>query len=65
MPTVASGSAKRALRAAMIRSQASAISKPPPMHTPLTAAMIGLVRSNRAVRPPNPRGVGTRSPPSA
>ena len=33
-------------------SQASASSKPPPIATPLTAAMSGLVRSKRAVRPP-------------
>ena len=37
-PTRGSGSAKVAFSDAMMRSQASAISKPPPIATPLTAA---------------------------
>ena len=37
-------------------SQASAISNPPPMATPFTAAISGLVRSNREVRPAKPEG---------
>ena len=37
-------------------SQASAISKPPPMATPLTAAITGLSRSWRLVSPPKPLG---------
>ncbi len=47
-------------------SQARAISKPPPMATPLTAAITGLVRSYRAVSPANPdEGWPLRSPPPA
>ncbi|MGY4486683.1 hypothetical protein ACVWWR_005874 [Bradyrhizobium sp. LM3.2] len=48
-----------------MRSQASAISKPPPMATPLTAAMIGLSQSKRAVRPANPPLSQPRLPPAA
>ena len=39
-----------------MRSQASAISNPPPMATPFTAAITGLVRSKRVVRPAKPDG---------
>ena len=53
-PTRGSGNAKVAFSAAMIRSQASAISKPPPIATPLTAAMIGLSQSKRDVSPAKP-----------
>ena len=42
-----SGRANTAVSEAMIRSQASAISKPPPMATPFTAAISGLLRSKR------------------
>ena len=35
-------------------SQASTSSKPPPRAKPLTAAIIGLCRSKRAVMPPKP-----------
>ena len=44
-PTRGSGSANIAWSEAMMMSQASAISKPPPMATPLTAAITGLSRS--------------------
>jgi len=37
-----------------MRSQASAVSKPPPIATRLTAAMIGLSQSKRVVSPANP-----------
>ena len=37
-------------------SQASAISKPPPIATPLTAAITGLCKSKRDVIPANPDG---------
>src|ERR1700737_2497377 len=53
-PTRGSGNAKVAFSDAIIRSQASAISKPPPMATPLTAAMIGLSQSKREVKPDKP-----------
>ena len=53
-PTLGSGRAKVALSEAMTMSQASAISKPPPMATPLTAAITGLSRSKRLARPPKP-----------
>ena len=43
-PTLGSGRAKRAFSEAMMRSQARAISKPPPIATPLTAAITGFVR---------------------
>ena len=41
-PRRVSKEANRAVSAAMRKSQASAISKPPPTATPFTAAMIGL-----------------------
>src|ERR1039458_1082697 len=41
-PKPACGSAKTASWAAMMKSQARAISSPPPMHAPLTAAMTGV-----------------------
>src|SRR5271156_5173875 len=53
-PTRGSGSPKRAWSAAMMMSQASAISNPPPSANPFTAAMIGLVISKRAVMPAKP-----------
>ena len=47
-------------------SQARAISNPPPIATPLTAAISGLFRSKRAVMPPKPvAGASLRSPPAA
>ncbi len=59
-PTLGSGRANLAFSAAMIMSQASAISNPPPMAKPFTAAITGLYRSYREVRPPNPvAGIGT------
>ena len=48
-----------------MRSQASAISKPPPMATPLTAAMIGLSQSKREVSPAKPPVSQPRLPPAA
>ena len=64
-PTRGSGSAKVAFSEAMMRSQASAISKPPPMATPLTAAMIGLSQSKREVSPAKPPLSQPRFPPAA
>ena len=64
-PTRGSGKAKVAFSEAMMRSQASAISKPPPMATPLTAAMIGLSQSKREVRPAKPPVSQPRLPPAA
>src|SRR6202022_626960 len=64
-PTRGSGRAKVAFSEAMIRSQASATSKPPPIATPLTAAMIGLSQSKRVVRPEKPPFPHPRLPPAA
>src|SRR5436190_3704013 len=64
-PTRGSGNAKIAFSAAMMRSQASAISKPPPMATPLTAAIISLSQSKREVSPANPPLSQPRFPPAA
>ena len=64
-PTRGSGNANVAFSEAMMRSQASAISKPPPMATPLTAAMIGLSQSKREVSPANPPLSQPRFPPAA
>ena len=50
-PTRGSGSANTAFSAAMMMSQASAVSNPPPMATPLTAAINGLSRSKRLQMP--------------
>ncbi len=62
-PTRGSGSAKTAFSAAMMMSQASAVSNPPPIATPLTAAMRGLSRSKRWLSPANPvAGRGPRRP---
>ena len=55
-PTLGSGRANVALSEAMMMSQASAISKPPPMATPFTAAITGLSRSKRLASPPKPLG---------
>src|SRR5262245_44825466 len=52
-PRMLSGSAKRAVREATTRSQASAISKPPPNAGPSTAAMSGLAR-RRLITPYSP-----------
>ena len=46
-------------------SQASAISNPPPMATPLTAAITGLSRSKREVSPAKPERTNPRLPPEA
>ena len=54
-PTRGSGRANLAFSAAMMISQASATSKPPPIAMPFTAAITGLLRSNRAVMPPKSR----------
>ena len=65
-PTLGSGSASSAFSEATMMSQANAISNPPPIATPFTAAMTGLSRSQREVRPPKPDdGIAERSPPSA
>src|ERR1700761_3882930 len=64
-PTRGSGRANVALSEAMMRSQASAISNPPPIATPLTAAMIGLSQSNRDRPPPKPPLSQPRLPPAA
>src|SRR5260221_8144267 len=64
-PTRGSGRANVAFSEAMMRSQASAISKPPPMATPLTAAMIGLSQSKREVSPAKPPLSQPRFPPAA
>ena len=53
-PTRGSGRANLAWSEAMMMSQASAISKPPPMAMPFTAAITGLSRSKRLARPPKP-----------
>ena len=44
-PTRGSGSANTAFSDATMRSQASAISKPPPIATPFTAAITGFTMS--------------------
>src|SRR5260370_23544104 len=49
----------------MMRSRARASSKPPPIATPLTAAMIGLSQSKREVSPANPPVSQPRFPPAA
>ena len=53
-PTLGSGKANFALVEATIKSQASAISNPPPMETPFTAAIRGLVKLNLEVNPAKP-----------
>ena len=55
-PTLGSGRANFAWSEAMMMSHASAISNPPPMATPFTAAITGLSRSKRLARPPKPLG---------
>ena len=65
-PTFGSGRANLAFEDAIIRSHAKAISIPPPMATPFTAAIIGLFRLNLLVRPANPvSGIPDLSPPEA
>ena len=64
-PTFGSGKAKTAFSDAIIKSQARAISKPPPIATPLTAAITGLTKSNLEVSPAKPRGIGGLTLPSA
>ncbi len=53
-PTLTSLSANRAVASATTRWQARAISQPPPMAKPLTAAMTGLGMLARLVSPANP-----------
>ena len=53
-PTLGSGRANFALVDATIRSHARAISNPPPIDTPFTAAMTGFFKSNLDVKPANP-----------
>ena len=71
-----SGWAKTAFSAAMVMSLASAYQKPPPMHQPLTAAMIGvssvircIIRSGLREEKWNQRRrwalTGVRSPPTS
>ena len=62
-PTRGSGSANSAFSAAMMMSQASAVSNPPPIAQPFTAAIIGLSRLKRCVMPAKPFGpLGRRRP---
>ena len=49
-----SGIPSRAVSAATMMSQASAISRPPPIAQPLTAAIVGLKSSKRVRSPPHP-----------
>ena len=53
-PTLGSGKANFALVDATIKSQANAISNPPPIDTPFTAAIKGLVKLNLEVKPAKP-----------
>ena len=53
-PTFTSGSANVAVCAAMIISQDRAVSKPPPIAKPFTAAMTGFSKSNLWVKPAKP-----------
>ena len=55
-PTRGSGSANSAFSAAMMMSQASAVSNPPPIAQPFTAAISGLSRLKRWVMPAKPFG---------
>ena len=64
-PNFASVRPKRADSAATAMSHASTISHPPPSATPFTAAITGLVRSCRSVRPAKPVGGRAMAPPSA
>ena len=53
-PNLGSGRLKEAVSAAMIKSHANAASNPGPSATPLTAAMMGLVRRKLCVSPAKP-----------
>ena len=53
-PTFGSGKANFALVDAIIKSHARAISNPPPIDTPFTAAINGLVKLNLDVNPAKP-----------
>ena len=64
-PTRGSGSANSAFSAAMMMSQASAVSNPPPIAQPFTAAIIGLSRLKRCVMPAKPFGPFGRRRPAA
>ena len=65
-PTFGSGRANLALEEAIMRSHARAISIPPPIATPFTAAIIGLFKLKRLVRPAKPvSGIPDLSPPEA
>ena len=68
IPKVASGTKNSAVLAAIIRSAASANSKPPPTAKPLTAAITGLSKSHNSVspaKPPGPKSASTASPSNA
>ena len=56
MPSRTSGNANSAAADATITSAASASSKPPPIASPLTAAITGLSNAKNSVRPANPPG---------
>ena len=65
-PTLGSGKANLAFEEAIIKSHARAISIPPPIATPFTAAIIGLLRLNLLVSPAKPvSGIPDLSPPEA
>ena len=53
-PTFTSGNANFAFSDAMIISHDSAVSIPPPIAKPFTAAIIGFVRSDLLVKPAKP-----------
>ncbi len=54
IPTAGSGRKNEAWSTATTRSALMASSKPPPTAMPLTAAMIGLLRSGSSGKPPKP-----------
>ena len=64
-PTFGSGSANFAFSEAIIKSHAKAISKPPPIATPLTAAISGFFKLKREVKPAKPELFLSIFPPSA
>ena len=64
-PTLTSGNAKLAIGSAMATSQAKTISRPPPMATPLTAAITGFSRLVREHSPAKPEAGIDISPPLA
>ena len=56
MPNGISGNWKKTCSAATIRSQAMTSSNPPPIASPLTAPITGLLRFHISVNPANPPG---------